>query len=140
MIGYLPFMVWFALLVYCILDLDRTAPDAARALPTHWWFVLVIAVPIAGAVAWLVWGRPTGQVAAVPAISAPAAVAWPSGQADAAGQAGPPVGAAPEVDRSLRAELERIDREFDEMVRRSRERHGGSRSQPGDPPGTSLDG
>jgi hypothetical protein len=140
MIGYLPFMVWFALLVYCILDIDRTAPDAARVLPIHWWFVLVVAVPIAGAVAWLVWGRPTGQVAAVPAIAAPAAVAWPSAPAHAASPAGPPEGAAPEFDRSLRAELERIDREFDEMVRLSHERHPGGRSQPGDPPGTSSDG
>jgi hypothetical protein len=126
MIGYLPFVVWFALLVYCILDLDRTPAGSARGLPVHWWFVLVVAVPIAGAVAWLAWGRPTGRVAAVPAVAAPAVVAGPTSHpADESGPARPYEGAGPDVDRSLRAELERIDREFEQAVRRSRQRQRG---------------
>jgi hypothetical protein len=129
MLGYVPFMVWFALLVYCILDIDRTPPGAARALPVHWWFVLVVAVPIAGAVAWLAWGRPAGRVAAVPASTASA----PSARPGPTAASGPAEGTAPEADRSLRAELERIDREFEEAVRRSRKsapRAGGAGVQP----------
>jgi len=49
-----------ALLVYCMLNVITTPDHEVRNLPKLLWLVLVLFVPIVGAVAWLVAGRPQG--------------------------------------------------------------------------------
>jgi hypothetical protein len=128
-VAYLPFALWLGLLFYCLVDIDRTPPGAARRLSEGWWLVLVVVLPIAGAVAWLVLGRPA-PVSAIPRAVASRTVGVDMRTAPAAadgegsGPVPPTVVPDPQsaIDENLRAELARIDREFDELVSRSRER------------------
>ena len=70
MLRVLPFVVEIALLVFCLIDCIQSDQDRVRNLSKGWWIVLIVVLPIAGGVAWLVAGRPQG----VPRSSAP----WPS--------------------------------------------------------------
>jgi hypothetical protein len=160
MIRMVPFAAWLALLVYGLIDLDRADPRTVRRLPLAWWYVIVVCLPIAGAAWWLIAGRPDSPARSHPTAWRPfvrGAVPWssqgtrarsgaaPRARSDdsAAGPqpAGPrpvgpqPVGpqtAADAIDRRLRAELERIDREFDEAVQRSRAHPPGNSETPVD--------
>ena len=118
MLAYLPFLVWFVLLLYSLLDIDRTPDGAIRGLSVGGWFAVVLLVPILGALAWLALGRPHG--ARHPALAHGAALAGPQPEAPAIEWIPP---AQAQRDDRLQAILDRIDREFDEAVRRSRERH-----------------
>lgn len=53
-----------ALLVYCVLNIITTPPEAVRNLPKLVWLLLVLIFPLIGGIAWLVAGRPVGPVAA----------------------------------------------------------------------------
>jgi hypothetical protein len=111
MVVYLPFLVWFVLLVGCLVDVDRTPDGSAHHLSTGSWFLVVLLVPILGSLAWLAAGRPR-PAHATPALaggSAPAAESLASTPGDSSVL----------EDDSLRALLARIDREFDEAVRRA---------------------
>jgi hypothetical protein len=119
MLQYVPFALWLALLVYCLIDIDRAPPDAARRLPIPAWFAVVVLVPLLGALAWLLVGRPRGRPARVRAVAgSPPSVERPATQAppDSRARAGADAGTS--IDLRLRDELARIDREFDEAVRR----------------------
>ncbi len=59
MIRYLPLIVELALLVFCLIDCIQTDSGSVRNLGKGWWIVLIVLIPIAGPVAWLVAGRPT---------------------------------------------------------------------------------
>ena len=63
-------VVEFALLVYALIDCIQSEEGQIRNLPRVGWILLIIFVPIAGPVAWLVAGRPTGP--------GRAPVPWPS--------------------------------------------------------------
>jgi hypothetical protein len=109
-IRFLPVLVELALVVFCVIDIIQTPPGAHRNLEKGWWLLLVILIPIVGCVAWLVAGRPTRESRPV----------WSQG-------AGFPERARPvpdttDIDRALQAELERVDREFEESLQRSAER------------------
>ncbi len=66
---FLPFVVELALLVYCLIDCVQSDGDRVRNLSKGWWVVLIVVLPIAGGIAWLVAGRPTTPRREVP---------WPS--------------------------------------------------------------
>lgn len=70
MIRYLPFLIEIALLVYCLIDCIQT--DVPRNLSKTTWVFVIILLPIAGGVAWLVAGRPEHR----PRRNVP----WPSTQ------------------------------------------------------------
>lgn len=128
MIGYLPFLLWFVLLLFSLLDIDRTPDGAARRMSTGGWFLVVLVVPIVGAIAWLTMGRPRPVAGA----AIPAGVPIVAGSGDIT----PPIERIParEVqpdDNRLQAILDRIDHEFDEAVRRSRERRRGGGTSDG---------
>jgi len=55
---FLPFVVEIALLVFCLIDCIQSDSDRVRNLSKGWWLVLIVVLPIAGGVAWLVVGRP----------------------------------------------------------------------------------
>ena len=46
------------LIVYALIDCARTAPADIRRLTRRIWLSLILAVPVLGALAWLVMGRP----------------------------------------------------------------------------------
>jgi hypothetical protein len=48
------------LLVYCWVEIAQSDPRQVRQLPRGIWAVVVL-VPVAGPVAWLVYGRPNGE-------------------------------------------------------------------------------
>lgn len=51
-------IIVFALWLYCILDVIATDESEMRNLPKIAWVLIVIFLPVAGSVAWLVLGRP----------------------------------------------------------------------------------
>lgn len=55
--GELLFLVELLLLVYCVLSIITTPDDEVRHLPKLVWLVLVVVLPLAGGLAWLVAGR-----------------------------------------------------------------------------------
>ena len=142
MARFLPALLEIALLVFCVIDIIQTPEEEARNLGKGWWLLLVIFLPLIGCVAWLVAGRPQRRAAPT---------TWQQG-------AGFPEHARPsadtsDIDRALQAELDRVDREYEESLRRSTERLRAReadlaareaelrRRAPGDPgPGTPADG
>jgi len=70
MIRLLPFAVEGVILVFCLLDVILTEDFRVRNLPKWSWVVLIILVPIAGGIAWLIGGRPLNETRRT--------VPWPS--------------------------------------------------------------
>ena len=66
---YLPFIIELALTVYALIDCVQAGPSV-RNLPQWGWIVLIVFVPVVGAVAYLVAGRPV--------TSRPRNVPWPA--------------------------------------------------------------
>lgn len=60
------FLVELGLLIYCVLSVVTTPPEQVQHLPKLAWLVLVVVLPLAGGIAWLVLGRPGGPAAALP--------------------------------------------------------------------------
>ena len=111
MIVSLALLVWFALLLFSLLDIDRTPDGAARCLPQPGWFLVVVLVPILGAAAWLLAGRPlspgrAGEREVTRALAPAGDVPWVE----------PIPEERPDADERLQQILDRIDREFDEAV------------------------
>ncbi|WP_278313911.1 PLD nuclease N-terminal domain-containing protein [Lolliginicoccus levis] len=52
------FLLSFVILVVCLIDIINTDDSRIRNLPKVAWILLVIILPLAGMVAWLVAGRP----------------------------------------------------------------------------------
>ncbi len=57
----LPVLIEMALLVICLIDAAQTPESGMRNLPKWAWIALIVIIPIAGPVAWLVAGRPRHQ-------------------------------------------------------------------------------
>jgi hypothetical protein len=54
-------IVEIGLLVYCLIDCLQTDSLLVRNLPKLAWVALIVLVPVAGSIAWLVAGRPLRQ-------------------------------------------------------------------------------
>jgi hypothetical protein len=60
-------LVFFAVWVFCIIDVITTPEGAARNLPKMAWLFIVILLSDVGSIAWLIAGRPwNAQTAAMP--------------------------------------------------------------------------
>lgn len=116
---YLPVIIWFGMLVYCLVDVAQADESRVRNLQKPIWILLVVLLPIVGGIAWLVAGRPAG-----------------------AGRAGPPRRSGrtlgPDDDPDFLSGLGRPDppreralREWEEQQRR---RRGGDPGPDADPP------
>lgn len=46
------------LTIYCVVEVAQADPDEVRALPRWMWATIIIVLPVIGAIAWLLWGRP----------------------------------------------------------------------------------
>lgn len=47
------------LTVYCVVEVAQADPLAVRRMPRWLWATVIIVFPVIGAIAWLLWGRPT---------------------------------------------------------------------------------
>lgn len=54
----LPFVLAIAVTIYALVDCAQTEPTAVRGLRKPAWIVVIVALNAAGALAWLVAGRP----------------------------------------------------------------------------------
>jgi hypothetical protein len=54
------------LAIFCLVQVAQARADLVRTLPRWAWAVLIVLVPVFGAVAWLVIGRPVGPRRAGP--------------------------------------------------------------------------
>ena len=59
MIRLLPYAIELALVVFCLIDCVQSDEHRIRNLPKWAWVVVIILLPILGAVIWLFAGRPT---------------------------------------------------------------------------------
>lgn len=124
-IRVLPFAIELVLFVFCLIDIIQSPQGEIRNLPKWGWIVLIIIVPLVGCVAWLVAGRP----------STARRSGWSAGRVFPA--AAPPAPdrdpAIDEIDTRLKADLEQVDREHDEMMQRwEDELRNREQQQPGD--------
>lgn len=60
------FLAELCLLIYCVLNIVTTPDAEIRNLPKLVWLVLVVVLPLAGGIAWLVAGRPRAPAAGLP--------------------------------------------------------------------------
>ncbi len=58
MIRSLPYLLALVLTLYALIDCVQTDDSRVRGLPKLAWVVLIVLVPFAGPIAWLVAGRP----------------------------------------------------------------------------------
>ncbi|TCJ24140.1 PLD nuclease N-terminal domain-containing protein [Nocardioides jejuensis] len=61
MIRALPFLVELILMIFCLVDAISAPEHRVRNLPKWAWILLILIVPLAGGIAWLVAGRPTAD-------------------------------------------------------------------------------
>lgn len=106
---YLPFVIQFALLVYCLVECIQSDRDRIRNLPKGAWVLLIVVLPVAGGIAWLVAGRPLGP--------APRRVAWPSTATAGFPEYERPSRTAPDDDPEFLAGLRDSDRKHEQMLR-----------------------
>jgi hypothetical protein len=57
LVRYLPFLVAAAVLIYTVVDILLIEPSRVKALPKIVWVLIVLALPIIGAVLWFLLGR-----------------------------------------------------------------------------------
>lgn len=57
-------VAYFVFFLYCLLDVVLSEPSLVRNLPKLVWVFIVLIVPLAGGIAWLVAGRPETATAA----------------------------------------------------------------------------
>ena len=58
---YLPIIIVALLMIYCVVEVAQAPPYAVRRMPRWLWATAIICLPLAGAVCWLLLGRPNGE-------------------------------------------------------------------------------
>jgi hypothetical protein len=61
MARYLPIIIVALLMIYCVVEVAQAPPYAVRRMPRWLWATAIICLPLAGAVCWLLLGRPTPE-------------------------------------------------------------------------------
>ena len=54
----LPIIIVALLMIYCVVEVAQAPPLAVRRMPRWLWATAIICLPLVGAVAWLLLGRP----------------------------------------------------------------------------------
>lgn len=109
MLRYLLPFIELGLLVFALIDAAQTPEAGIRNLGKGWWILLIILVPIAGPIAWLVAGRP------VSTSPGPRGVPWPSRTAGYPESERPR--SAPDDDPEFLAQLGGRDSSHEEMLK-----------------------
>ncbi|GAA4360937.1 PLD nuclease N-terminal domain-containing protein [Angustibacter luteus] len=60
------YLVQLSLLVYCLIDCIQSDTKRVRNLPKIAWIILIVLIPLAGPIAWLIAGRPARDGGAPP--------------------------------------------------------------------------
>ncbi|MEO6019701.1 MAG: PLD nuclease N-terminal domain-containing protein [Knoellia sp.] len=58
MLRFLPVLIGLALSIYCVVDCVQRDDHNVRGLPKLVWVFVILLFPFAGAIAWLLAGRP----------------------------------------------------------------------------------
>ena len=58
---YLPIIIIALLMIYCVVEVAQAPKFAVRRMPRWAWATAVICLPLAGAVCWLLLGRPNAE-------------------------------------------------------------------------------
>jgi hypothetical protein len=58
---YLPLIIIALLMIYCVVEVAQAPRFAVRRMPRWAWATAVISLPLAGAVCWLLLGRPNAE-------------------------------------------------------------------------------
>ena len=58
---YLPIIIIALLMIYCVVEVAQAPRFAVRRMPRWAWATAVISLPLAGAVGWLLLGRPNAE-------------------------------------------------------------------------------
>ena len=58
---YLPIIIVVLLTIFCVVEVAQAPPFAVRRMPRWLWATAIICIPLAGAVCWLLLGRPTAD-------------------------------------------------------------------------------
>lgn len=95
---YLPFLLVLALTLYALVDCLQTPAADARRMPKGAWLLLVVLVPLVGAATWLLAGRPARGTPPL--------------------RRGGPSPLAPDDDPDFLRQLDRIDREHEDLLQR----------------------
>ena len=56
-VRYLPFLIYAALTIYSVVDIALIERDRVKGVPKILWILVVIVIPIVGAVLWFLLGR-----------------------------------------------------------------------------------
>ena len=59
MLRYLPLLLILAVVVWALVECLQTASAQVRGLPKAAWVAVIVLLPVVGAVAWFLAGRPT---------------------------------------------------------------------------------
>ncbi|MBN9374740.1 MAG: PLDc_N domain-containing protein [Cellulomonas sp.] len=105
----LPFFVEIGLLVYCLIDCLQSDEGRIRNLSKTGWIILIVLLPLAGGVAWLVAGRPV--------TTGPRRVPWPSTQTAGFPEYERPRPLGPDDDPTFLASRQRSDERHEQMLR-----------------------
>ncbi|HEY3337925.1 MAG TPA: PLD nuclease N-terminal domain-containing protein [Propionicimonas sp.] len=112
MIRLLPYAIELALVVFCLIDCVQADEHRIRNLPKWAWIVLIILIPIAGAVVWLIGGRPLRA-------GAGRDVSWPTKTAGYPEHERPRQRPkAPDDDPDFLRSLKRANTEHEDMLRK----------------------
>jgi Phospholipase_D-nuclease N-terminal len=57
----LPILILVALAIYCLVDVVQSPPDRVRTMPRWAWALVIVAIPLLGAIGWFLAGRPLSQ-------------------------------------------------------------------------------
>jgi hypothetical protein len=58
---YLPIIMVVLLAIYCMVEVAQAPTYAVRRMPRWLWATAIICVPLLGSLAWLIFGRPSGE-------------------------------------------------------------------------------
>ena len=110
LLRFLPGIVELALLIFCLIDCIQTDRLLIRNLRKEAWIFLIIFFPIIGGIAWLVAGRPERAAAS--------SVPWRSTATAGFPEYERPSARTGQIDDQLARNLERVDQEHEEALRR----------------------
>lgn len=57
LVRYLPFLIYAAITIYSIVDIALIERERVRGMPKVVWIIVVVVVPVVGAVLWFLLGR-----------------------------------------------------------------------------------
>ena len=61
MLRALPILILVALAIYCLVDVVQSPADRVRTMPRWAWALVIVAIPLLGAIGWFVAGRPLNR-------------------------------------------------------------------------------